>query len=79
MGQSQRMVATACYSRDPVHLEGSNSLWLIDTLEVTMTQLSSVLLNRGAAPRIEISILIDCSEVMLTCIYLNRLDTSKRR
>ena len=60
-----------------MHLQSGHSLGLVLTLEVAMAELASVLLYRGAAPSIQITVLINRGKVVLTCIYLNRLYACK--
>ena len=72
--QGQGVVASASNFNDTVFLKLSDSLWLLNSFEITMTELPSVLLNRCAAPGVQVAVLINCCEMMFSAINLNGLD-----
>ena len=65
------MVSTASDLDNTVLLQRSDPLGLLYTLEVSMAKLSSMLLHRGTAPSVQISILVNRCKMMLPSLYLH--------
>ena len=65
------MVATAGDFDNAVLLECCDSLGLLNTFEIAMTQLAPMLLNRGTTPGVQISVLVNRCKVMLTGLNLH--------
>ena len=65
------MVATAGDFDNAVLFKCCDSLGLLNTFEIAMTQLAPMLLNRGTTPGVQISVLVNRCKVMLTGLNLH--------
>jgi len=73
LGQHQSVVPTTSHSGDSVIFESSHSLGLGDCFQLSVSELSPILLNRGASPGVKVSVLVNSCVMILSAVDLHCL------